>query len=92
MCVTCFILFHISELRAFKEQHGHVNVPRKDEHKKLYRFLDNQGQNYRKLLEGKKSTLTVQRIKDLDEVRYSILFSRIRKWLLHGWVLGNVHV
>lgn len=66
-------LFNSSELKAFKEQHGHVNVPRTDEHKKLYRFLDNQGQNYRKLLEGKNSTLTVQRIKDLDEVRKYLL-------------------
>ncbi|KAL3776829.1 hypothetical protein HJC23_011159 [Cyclotella cryptica] len=59
---------HIDELKAFKERHGHINVPRTDEFKKLYRFLDNQGQSYRKLIQGKKSSLTVQRIRDLDQL------------------------
>lgn len=58
-----------AELRRFKEQHGHIVVPRVEEYKTLYKFLDNQGQSYRRLIEGKKSTLTVRRIKDLDEVR-----------------------
>jgi hypothetical protein len=58
-----------TELRRFKEQHGHIDVPRVEEYKKLYKFLDNQGQSYRRLIEGKRSTLTVRRIKDLDEVR-----------------------
>ncbi|KAL3773517.1 hypothetical protein ACHAWO_000513 [Cyclotella atomus] len=59
---------HIEELRRFKEQHGHIDVPRVEEYKKLYKFLDNQGQSYRRLIEGKRSTLTVRRIKDLDEL------------------------
>ena len=57
---------------------------------KLYKFLENQGQNYRKLIEGKKSTLTVQRIRDLDEV-----CDIIRSVFSHTYsytYLSNVHL
>jgi hypothetical protein len=69
LLLTVSFLMHLQpELKAFKMLYGHINVPRKEEHKRLYKFLDNQVQNYRFLIEGKKSTLTVQRIRDLDEV------------------------
>jgi len=75
MCALIVIFCHSTDLKAFKDQHGHIQVPRTEDHKKLYRFLDNQGQNYRKLIEGKKSTLTVQRIRDLDEVIVIVLMN-----------------
>lgn len=66
----------LTDLILFKEKYGHVNVSR-NEHKELGRFVNNQRQNYRKLLEGKSSSLTVERIQDLERVRnvFSFLIS-----------------
>ena len=58
---------HIDNLKAFKEEYGHVNVSRSDD-KELGRFVNNQRQNFRKLLEGDESSLTKGRIQDLDKV------------------------
>mmetsp|Transcript_5713 Transcript_5713/g.12971 ORF Transcript_5713/g.12971 Transcript_5713/m.12971 type:complete len:733 (+) Transcript_5713:57-2255(+) len=60
---------HIESLKEFKNRHGHVNISRNHD-KDLGRFVNNQRQNYRKLLEGKQSSLTVDRIQDLERLGF----------------------
>ena len=59
---------HIEGLRAFKAVHGHVNVSRVQD-ARLGKFVNSQREYYRKLIEGKPSSLTPERIDDLEEVR-----------------------
>ena len=62
---------HLDLLREYKERHGTTNVSRK-ENKELGRWVNNQREAYRFLLEGKQSGLTVERIDALEEVSYNI--------------------
>ena len=58
---------NLDNLKTYKEEHGHVNVTRTDD-KVLGRWVDNQRQAYRNLVEGKPSSLTPERIKELEKV------------------------
>ena len=58
---------NLDHLKTYKEEHGHVNVTRTDD-KVLGRWVDNQRQAYRNLVEGKPSSLTPERIKELEKV------------------------
>ena len=55
-----------TELKAYKELHGHTNVPQKEG--PLGRWVNNIRQFYAKREKGKKTSLTPERIKDLEEV------------------------
>lgn len=61
----------IEGLRAFKEWHGHTNVSRAQD-KELGRFVNSQREYYKKLLEGKSSSLTPERIADLEDVSFHL--------------------
>ncbi|KAL9190124.1 hypothetical protein ACHAXT_007335 [Thalassiosira profunda] len=60
---------HIEGLRAFKAVHGHVNVSRVQD-ARLGKFVNSQREYYRKLIEGKPSSLTPERIDDLEELGF----------------------
>lgn len=58
----------LSELRQFRAEHGHLDVPAR--HPALGRFLINQRQQYRFLREGKKSSLSAEQIVDLESLGF----------------------
>ena len=55
-------------LAEFKELHGHTNVPQKMGH--LGKWVNNARQEYRKKELGRKSSLTKERIKQLDDIGF----------------------
>ena len=59
----------IAELKSFKQINGHCNPPLKGETKELAKWLMNQRYYYKSRLEGKKNSLTQERIKTLEDVR-----------------------
>ena len=63
---------NLQNLKTYKEKHGHTNVSRTDD-KVLGRWVNNQRQAYRCLLEGKQSSLTAARIHELEKVCVSTL-------------------
>mmetsp|Transcript_18601 Transcript_18601/g.28902 ORF Transcript_18601/g.28902 Transcript_18601/m.28902 type:complete len:219 (+) Transcript_18601:171-827(+) len=56
------------ELKSYKAEHGHCNVPRSVE--KLGRWVDTQRQRYRLLQEGKQSSTTDDRIQKLESIGF----------------------
>ena len=58
------------ELKAFKDIHGHCNVPIKGKDKDLSKWIMNQRYYYKSRLEGKKNSLTPERIQELESVRF----------------------
>jgi hypothetical protein len=58
----------MEELRDYKKQHGHTNVPRS--HTKLGRWVDTQRTSYRLLQMGKSSPLTQERIDMLNAIGF----------------------
>ena len=64
---------NLDNLKTYKEEHGHVNVTRTDD-KVLGRWVDNQRQAYRNLVEGKPSSLTPERIKELEKVCMCVVY------------------
>jgi len=71
----------LEELKDYKAEHGHVQVPQKDKtHKGLARWVDTQRQQHRLKKEGKKSQITDDRIAKLDDIGM--------KWVVtdpHSW-------
>ena len=63
----------ITELREFKDQHGHCNVGVKGANGELGKFVMNQRYYYKTRAEQKNS-LTPERIKDLENVRSCLIF------------------
>eukprot|EP00571_Detonula_confervacea_P016717 CAMPEP_0172312868 /NCGR_PEP_ID=MMETSP1058-20130122/18700_1 /TAXON_ID=83371 /ORGANISM="Detonula confervacea, Strain CCMP 353" /LENGTH=299 /DNA_ID=CAMNT_0013026423 /DNA_START=187 /DNA_END=1086 /DNA_ORIENTATION=- len=58
-------------LLTFKEEHGHCNVPTRSYHdKKLGLWVGFQRSDYKKLKDGKHSTLTPERIKLLKDIGF----------------------
>mmetsp|Transcript_44783 Transcript_44783/g.136674 ORF Transcript_44783/g.136674 Transcript_44783/m.136674 type:complete len:1531 (-) Transcript_44783:24-4616(-) len=56
----------MEQLRAFKEKHRHVNVPKQfDENRQLGYWIDRQRSALKQFLEGKDSRMTVKRAADL---------------------------
>ena len=59
------------ELVAFKEQHGHTNVPTQySENKRLATWCIQQRTHHRFLRQGKQSSMTPMRIKKLDKIGF----------------------
>ena len=61
----------IEALKDFKAKYGHTKVPKNDEYKQLGRFVNNLRQSYRKHMNEKSSSLTDDRIRDLEEVSFN---------------------
>lgn len=79
---------NLQNLKTYKEKHGHTNVSRTDD-KVLGRWVNNQRQAYRCLLEGKQSSLTAARIHELEKVCVSTL-CMLYHALHHIILLNNV--
>mmetsp|Transcript_13816 Transcript_13816/g.33438 ORF Transcript_13816/g.33438 Transcript_13816/m.33438 type:complete len:556 (+) Transcript_13816:179-1846(+) len=64
--------FHerLEELKQFKADHGHTNVPKNVEFKSLGRWVNNQRQYYKKREQGESSSLTEDRINSLEELGF----------------------
>jgi hypothetical protein len=61
----------LTELREYKQIHGHVDVPLKYEKNiPLGAFVNNQRSEYRKLHKGEPSSMTTSKIKDLEEMGF----------------------
>jgi hypothetical protein len=61
----------MSELREFKQHHGHVLVPRNyPNNPQLSSWVATQRKNYNRRLDGKSSPLTMTRVKELDEIGF----------------------
>jgi hypothetical protein len=58
------------ELAAYREIHGHCNVPRTSENFKLGKFVANQRRNYRLYRDGKTSSMTSLRIQELESIGF----------------------
>jgi uncharacterized protein YerC len=59
------------ELAAYREIHGHCNVPRNcSENSKLADWVSNQRTNYKLHIEGKASVLTLSRIQELESMGF----------------------
>ncbi|KAL9186959.1 hypothetical protein ACHAXT_010679 [Thalassiosira profunda] len=58
----------LDDLRAYKEMHGHTNVPQKEG--ALGRWVNNQRQFYSRKLKGEKVSLTDERVRQLDELGF----------------------
>ena len=60
------------ELVEFKKKKGHCNIPRRyNENVQLGRWADNQRYQYKMMVEGRHSHLTVERIQCLERVGFS---------------------
>jgi hypothetical protein len=61
----------MSELREFKQHHGHALVPRNyPNNPQLSSWVATQRKNYNRRLDGKSSPLTMTRVKELDEIGF----------------------
>ena len=60
---------HMEELRLYKSEHGHVNVPQ-TEQSELSRWVAGQRREYRKLHTSKPSSLTAIRMQQLNDVGF----------------------
>lgn len=61
----------MSELREFKQKHGHALVPRNyPNNPQLSSWVATQRKNYNRRLDGKPSPLTMARVKELDEIGF----------------------
>eukprot|EP00584_Thalassiosira_punctigera_P012125 CAMPEP_0172558152 /NCGR_PEP_ID=MMETSP1067-20121228/77533_1 /TAXON_ID=265564 ORGANISM="Thalassiosira punctigera, Strain Tpunct2005C2" /NCGR_SAMPLE_ID=MMETSP1067 /ASSEMBLY_ACC=CAM_ASM_000444 /LENGTH=536 /DNA_ID=CAMNT_0013347441 /DNA_START=40 /DNA_END=1646 /DNA_ORIENTATION=- len=58
----------IDELKAYKELHGHFNVPQKEG--SLGRWVNNQRLFYSKRAKGERTSLTDERVKTLDDMGF----------------------
>jgi hypothetical protein len=64
-------IHHLEELRRFKEGHGHCRVPQRfNDNKKLGGWVLYVRHQYRKYLDGKASSLTLERIEQLLELDF----------------------
>ncbi len=69
----------LKELNDYKDQHGNIDVPLKYRHNQgLGAFVNRQRTEYRKLQQGLQSSLTEDRIQDMDDLgfKWSIRVSR----------------
>jgi hypothetical protein len=63
--------YRLSELAAYREIHGHCNVPQRcSENSKLAKWVVNQRTNYRLHLKGKTSSMTLSRIQELESLGF----------------------
>lgn len=61
----------LNELREYKSLHGHVDVPLKyEKNLPLGAFVNNQRSEYRKLHKGETSSMTSDKIRDLEELGF----------------------
>lgn len=62
----------LEELRAYKERHGHCSVPQKyPENPSLGIWVNKQRMEFKQLQDGKKSSMTPERIRALEEVGFT---------------------
>ena len=74
----------LAELAAYKEEHGHCNVPRTYEaNKELERWVMRQRTEYRLLMEGKRSSMTEERIAMLNQIGFVWETSHLGAWQLN---------
>ena len=62
---------HFEELKAFKAEHGHCNVPSGSSYGRLGTWVSDQRTHHRFLREGKRSYLTPERIQKLTSIGFS---------------------
>jgi len=68
----------MGELRRFQAMHGHANVPATYRvNRKLAAWVKCQRRQYKLFREGKPSTLTLQRVGDLNQMNF--------QWRFHPW-------
>ena len=73
-----------AELVAYAEEHGDCNVPRRFEaNKKLGRWVMRQRTEYRLLMEGKRSSMTEERIVTLNQIGFVWDTSHLGAWQLN---------
>ena len=60
----------LKRLEGFRSVHGHCNVSSNDGDPKLYRFVQNQRQQYRKLVRGEPSQLNGERVVALENLGF----------------------
>ena len=61
---------NFEKLCAFREKHGHCNVPSDHEDELLYRFVAVQRTQYMRLQKGESQPLTPKRIAKLEQVGF----------------------
>lgn len=62
---------HLADLKAFKREHGHCNVPSKlDENPKFAAWVRCQRKQYQRLRKNRQSNMTPQRIVELESVGF----------------------
>jgi len=62
---------HMREMREFKQQNGHALVPRNyPQNPQLSAWVATQRKNYKRRLDGKPSPLSVERVRELDEIGF----------------------
>lgn len=63
--------FHFNELVAFKNEHGHCNVPYGfEENKALSRWVKRQRYQYKQKMEGRTQAMPESRIRKLDQIGF----------------------
>ena len=91
----------MTELRAYKKMNGHVDVPLKYEKSlPLGAFVNNQRSEYRKLRRGEPSSMTDEKIKELESMGFhwsvresrTPWTSRLKELKAYKEKFGDVHV
>ena len=73
-----------AELLAYAAEHGDCNVPRRFEaNRELGTWVGTQRQQYRLLMEGKRSSMTEERITRLNEIGFVWDTSHLGAWQLN---------
>ena len=73
-----------AELVAYAEEHGDCNVPRRFEaNKELGHWVMRQRTEYRLLMEGRRSSMTEERIAKLNEIGFVWDTSHLGAWQLN---------
>lgn len=70
----------LQQLKEYSLTHGHCRVSSTDGQPKLYKFVQNQRQQYRKLVRGESSLLTGRRVELLEELGFDWGKSHDIRW------------
>jgi transposase-like protein len=72
----------LRELADYSKEHGHCNIPRSSsENSKLRKWVANQRNKYRLQLDGKTSSMTLSRIRELEKIGFKWrLISVLTAW------------
>ena len=71
---------HCAELKEFKANHGHTDVPKGSENKELYSWVGIQRRHYKEFQKGKPSFVIKERIEKLESIGFEWTSKRTHRW------------